>query len=398
MLIECPECNNMVSDKAVMCPKCGFPLRKREYNKATTKRMRLPNGFGRITEIKGKNLRKPFRVMISLGKDANGRPIGKLLKPESYFETYNDAYAALVKYNENPYFVVDDVTLSELYEKWLAQHSKKVSQSRVNNIEAVWRYCTPIADMKVRDIRTRDIKYLLETTTMTSKTGKEMSPSPIVKANIKGILSMIFDYAIEYEIVQNNVVTHIKSEEPAPDPVHHKAFTEEEFNLIMSKINTNTTIDMMIVQCYTGLRPDELCHIDISKMNLTEWYMVCGSKTKAGKNRIVPIHEKIRSIIQREYNSSVLNGCQFLFKLNMNTPLTYRQYAYRFGMIMKELGLPESHKPHDCRKQFVTMAKKSGVEEFAIKRIIGHAIKDLTESVYTDRDASWLHEEIAKIP
>ena len=42
--------------------------------------------------------------------------------------------------------------------------------------------------------------------------------------------------------------------------------------------------------------------------------------------------------------------------------------------------------------------KKSGVEEFAIKRIIGHAIKDLTESVYTDRNASWLHEEIAKIP
>jgi hypothetical protein len=25
-LIECPECNNQVSDKAVMCPKCGFPI------------------------------------------------------------------------------------------------------------------------------------------------------------------------------------------------------------------------------------------------------------------------------------------------------------------------------------------------------------------------------------
>jgi len=25
-LIDCPECNNQISDKAVMCPKCGFPM------------------------------------------------------------------------------------------------------------------------------------------------------------------------------------------------------------------------------------------------------------------------------------------------------------------------------------------------------------------------------------
>jgi hypothetical protein len=25
-LIECPECNNEVSDKAMICPKCGFPI------------------------------------------------------------------------------------------------------------------------------------------------------------------------------------------------------------------------------------------------------------------------------------------------------------------------------------------------------------------------------------
>jgi hypothetical protein len=25
-LIQCPECNNQISDKAVMCPKCGLPM------------------------------------------------------------------------------------------------------------------------------------------------------------------------------------------------------------------------------------------------------------------------------------------------------------------------------------------------------------------------------------
>ena len=64
---------------------------------------------------------------------------------------------------------------------------------------------------------------------------------------------------------------------------------------------------------------------------------------------------------------------------------------------MKKLGLDQNHRPHDARKTFVTKAKEAGVNEFAIKRIIGHAISDLTERVYTERPIEWLKEEIEKI-
>ena len=40
--------------------------------------------------------------MVTVGKTSTGRPICKPLKPESYFPTYNDAYAALVEYNKDP--------------------------------------------------------------------------------------------------------------------------------------------------------------------------------------------------------------------------------------------------------------------------------------------------------
>lgn len=37
------------------------------------------------------------------------------------------------------------------------------------------------------------------------------------------------------------------------------------------------------------------------------------------------------------------------------------------------------------------------MDEFAIKRIVGHSFKqDLTESVYTKRPYTWLVEEMAK--
>jgi len=50
MLISCPECNRQISDKAFACPGCGLPMTKTKRPVKTTKRMRLPNGFGPISE------------------------------------------------------------------------------------------------------------------------------------------------------------------------------------------------------------------------------------------------------------------------------------------------------------------------------------------------------------
>ena len=60
-LIKCPECELQVSDKALSCPHCGYPLKESAEHKrrSTPKRMRLPNGFGSITELKGETYAIP---------------------------------------------------------------------------------------------------------------------------------------------------------------------------------------------------------------------------------------------------------------------------------------------------------------------------------------------------
>lgn len=45
----------------------------------------------------------------------------------------------------------------------------------------------------------------------------------------------------------------------------------------------------------------------------------------------------------------------------------------------------------------IQMAKDAKVNEYALKRIIGHKIDDLTEKTYTKRKKEWLMEEILKI-
>lgn len=77
--------------------------------------------------------------------------------------------------------------------------------------------------------------------------------------------------------------------------------------------------------------------------------------------------------------------------------MTYNKYITLFKNIIHSLNLNENHRTHDCRKQFVTMAKKYNVDEYAIKYIVGHSISDITEKIYTTRSLEWLKAEIEKI-
>ena len=48
-------------------------------------------------------------------------------------------------------------------------------------------------------------------------------------------------------------------------------------------------------------------------------------------------------------------------------------------------------------RRYRKAAKKAGVDEYAIKYMVGHKISDITEKVYTQREFDWLKEEIEKI-
>ena len=52
--------------------------------------------------------------------------------------------------------------------------------------------------------------------------------------------------------------------------------------------------------------------------------------------------------------------------------------------------LAPRHRPHDGRVQFVTTAKKAGVDEHVIKKIVGHCIDDVAEKSYTKRGIEWI--------
>ena len=164
MLTKCPECELQISDKALSCPHCGYPLQPNMISRKprkTNKKRRLPNGFGQISEIKNRNLRNPFRAMVTIGKTSIGRPICKPLKPESFFPTYNDAYTALIEYNKNPYDLEPSITVKQLYNRWTEEYFENLkSDSSTRTITSAWAYCSSVYDMRASDLRARHIKVV----------------------------------------------------------------------------------------------------------------------------------------------------------------------------------------------------------------------------------------------
>ncbi len=383
MLINCPECNKEISNKAISCPGCGYPIAKTKRPVKTTKRMRLPNGFGSISEVKDHYIRKPFYARVACGKRGDGKPKYKSLKPVAYFKTYNEAYAALVEYNKKPYDLDDNMTCGELFDKWFEIKSKEISQSRIRVITSAWSYSQSIWQIPIRELRSIHVKQILEDQNI--KNARGVTPTAGVRTQMKKTLDMMLDYAVECGFVDTNESRKVKipkylTKEIKESRNSHMSFTDDEMNYFWGNIN-NDKIKLILIQCYTGWRPNELCTLETKNINLEEDYMIGGSKTEAGKDRTVPIHPKIKELIEYFYNPNN----EYLVNINYDT--YYRYFKDNFP----------NHRPHDCRKQFVTLAKKYNVDEYAIKRIVGHSISDLTENVYTDRSNEWLLNEISKI-
>lgn len=376
--------------------------------------MKLPNGYGSVTKLSG-NRRKPYLARVTLGWTIN-QETGKAVQnrvPIGTFKTKKEALQALAEYGASPYDIQNNnLTLADLYQKWTAAYFPTLeSESSSRTITSAWKYCHVIYDMRVKDLRARHIKGVMEDGYIISDRGKNVGQkvpaSPGTKARIKSMFNLMLDYALEYELVDKNYArtfdlsNDIIKEREATTRGHIN-FTDQEMGVLWDNLGKIRFVDWILIQCYMGWRPQELAILEIENVDLENWTITGGMKTDAGKYRTVPIHTRIRELVRKNYNQAVELGSNRLFNdpdaVKGGMKITYDKYAGRFVKVMTALNLREDHRPHDPRTTFVTMAKKAGVDEYVVKRLAGHKITDITESVYTKRDIEWLRTELEKMP
>lgn len=373
--------------------------------------MRRANGTGNIYKMKGGKRRKPWRVRVTVGWELNPKTgrCKQNLKTLGYYASRAEAEAALVAYQECPYDLnTKDITFKELYEQWTEDYFKKLTSiSSERTITSAYRYCSGLYNMKMRDIRIYHLQECMDKGYIIPDRGKEKGQkryaSACTKGRIKSMFNLMFDWAYAREIVDRNYARAFElDKETKIKQVREKRkntiFSNEEIDLLWKNVDKIAFVDMVLCGIYSGWRPQELAILKIKDIDLELQVMYGGMKTDAGKDRCVPIHPLIQPLIEKRYAEAKELGSNYLFNdINgqQGIYMTYDKYRGRFNKIVERLQM--DHHPHETRHTFITKAKRVRMEEYILKRIVGHAINDNTEKTYTHREIEELKAEMRKI-
>ena len=115
-----------------------------------------------------------------------------------------------------------------------------------------------------------------------------------------------------------------------------------------------------------------------------------GTKTKAGKDRVVPIHSKIRTLIEARLAESGPRLISYNGRACSQT-----QYRIFWADIMKALGM--NHTPHECRHTFETQLDSAGANRKCIDLLMGHVSKDTGNRVYNHKTLDELKAAVEMI-
>ena len=339
--------------------------------------MRNPNGYGTVVKLSGKR-RRPYAARITAGWQDNGRPIYKDL---DYFVTREEALRMLADFNGNPYDVdLSKSTLGELYSLWSEQAFGKMSASSVKAITTAYNKTTELRSLPYRQIKKWHMQKIIDAA------GK-----PASQAQVKNLFYHLDKYALEQDIITKQYSNLLTADTP---PESSKtAFTEAEIAAVWAN-KDYPYADSVLFLLYTGFRISEALDLKAENINLSEGTMKGGTKTAAGKNRIVPIHPLIAGIVTNRLTNSHKLGSEFLFT---DTGEKLTDFAYRryWSAFFDSLGFV--HTPHECRHTFRSRLDSSGANKVCIDLIMGHKSKDIGERIYTHKTLQELKSAILKI-
>jgi integrase len=295
-----------------------------------------------------------------------------------YYKTQSDALIALAEYHKNGVdFDVTKLTLGEVYDQWIKRKEQTVSVSTLQTHRVAYIRFGALKDKPIKDIKTAQLQQWLDS----------LDLKPGTKGRVRSTMYQLFEYALNYDIVQKNYAHNLEIAEKVEKT--GSIFTNDEIKTLWEH-SEDQTVQCILILIYTGMRIGELLEIKKNKIYLEDSYMIGGNKTKAGKNRVIPIHDKIKPIL--EHN---LKQGNYIMNSRQGGGLTYQAMFIRFNKTMEELGM--KHKIHDARKTAVSLMHNSGIPMETVRIIVGHSGKGITESVYLFIEPNELVKSINKI-
>lgn len=368
---------------------------------------RRPNGSGTVVKLSGRR-RKPFCAKVTLDERnlTNGEKKRLVI---GTFETYQEALNALSLYSltvNNTISKKEAMEIDpEVYQKVQDKMSKKVptfldiyyildkdefsllSSQTQNSMHGAIKHLKKLHYLKIDQITLRMIQDVFD----------EDGSNHSTQVHMKTICTKVFRYAVVNQCIERNddYTSYIRIAKYEESDMH-RPYTINEI-LALKKADIPEA-HIMLIFIYTGVRINELLNINRDNIHIDEKcdddgterlisYMITGSKTKAGKNRIVPIHDDIKQYVIDE----------LLKPEKRLVDVTYANFTTRTVLIKVNKLLNTHHTMHDTRKTFATLCQMNNLNVYIRKKVLGHRMNDITFDVYTNESKNRLWTEINKI-
>jgi len=371
------------------------------------KHPRLPAGFGSIRLISG-NRRKPYAVHPpSTERDPK---TGLYVRPPAlcYVSSWYVGMSVLSAYHAGNYKPGDELimerefsavlseaglndfcrrlldnfavitgretggrTLDEVYQEFMQwkfgeNAVRDFSPHTMKNMKVAYSHLSVLHDRPLKSLSLSEMQTAVNSITQ----GKYTVTSAVQ------LLRQIFNYAIPRDYCQKNLAQYLVIPK-RPDHVHHDAFSDDELDMLWHH-TSDPIIAFVLIMCYSGFR---LTAYDTLVVDLDRLCFVGGIKTAASKGRTVPMHSAIVPLVRMYGAHPRCSQSKLRVEMSKRLPAVGVRYL----------------SPHSCRHTFSRLCETYGVNENDRKRMLGHSLGDITNSVYGHRSLDELRTEIEKI-
>lgn len=336
--------------------------------------MRNPNGYGSVIKMSG-NRRKTFVARKTVGWNEKGHPVYKYV---GYYNTREEAMIALAEYNKSPWSIdAKKITFSSLFQLWLEKKGDKLGLSNKKSLIAAYKHSHLLCDIKYIEIKAWHMQECIDNCNLSYST----------QNNIKNLFYHLDRFALEIDVISKGY-SQLTTTTPTPTATK-KTFTDEEIKKLWDNKDMEW-VDTVLIFLYTGFRLTELFELKTQNVDLEKQILKGGIKTKAGKDRIIPIHPAILEFIKKRYDP------QNLFLLSQNGCKVNRNFYYpKWHKLMSSLNM--KHTPHECRHTFRSVLDSAEANKRCIDILMGHQTRDIGERVYTHKTIEELRTTILKL-
>ncbi len=313
-------------------------------------------------------------------------------------------------------------TMKALYPEWLKYKAVETSKANANKLQWVWNTYFADSDIADMDMQTIDVITLktwflnvIEKHKLSSKKYKEM----------KSVVNMLFDYAVEKNIVSANIsrsvhgISSKKFSEPDKKEATEQVYIDDEIQLILEqaekqyKKTKNSAYLAVCLNFALGLRVGELValkledfsesSVEISGQEIKNYYenadgelhrsgycVVSYTKTIAGKRKLY-LSERAKKYLKMILKHNECNGfnSEYLL-LNENGE---RLHEFSVNNVLRRLNrqIDTMQKGnHSIRKTIISKMIESGqLTNEEIRMFAGHEDFSTTAKFYNYSTVSW---------